>query len=1352
MLKLLAIFGFICSGALADDAGQPKNKACSSMMHKACRSATSFHGCHTCAKKKHHQINFKLELMGEKCTKSDVHAYCRFAFGKHSKLVKHHSTHNKFKSCQDEIAHLTCKPHSASALGCVKCVKKHADKMNSGGIKNSMCTMAKLDSFCGFAVYKVTGDQAADDCRWEIKESTCEIDKTNGLQCAQCVKKHRAKINADLIKKTKCTDAIFNKFCGFKKEKVTAYVGATASNDCRWEIKESTCDIDTKGSLGCLKCVQDHKKKINAGLMKGSKCTDKALQGFCGYKEVDVLGDKATDDCRWEIKHSSCNIDSFKHDGAGCQSCLDKHKAKINKGLIPNAKCTLREFGKFCGFSGKATPGSRQSNTCRAEVKKYSCDIENTKGMACSQCVEDHRKKMLSDLGSNSQCTDAHLQSFCGFTEFKVSGSKLSDDCKWEVQQSTCNLKDNGSGGVDCVKCVERHKKAMNKKLVSNSKCTDAILDGFCGVKDVAVDKGRSASNDCRWEIMHSTCKVDQMQGQACNECIAKHKDKIDQGLIKNSRCTDGDFDSFCGFRGSMVRGSKASNDCRWELKEKTCEIDTTNSFTCLQCIANHKLNRAVDSKCKDAQLDSFCGFKTKSAAAKHVVDSCADEIRWNTCGIDKAGKSCLKCVDDHKKKVKLGVIPASKCTSKDLMGYCGYREFDVSGAKASDDCRWEAQKTCDLKSTRNNGAGCVKCVEKHKHAIAQGLIQNSKCTSSVLDSFCGYKTVAIAGDTASDDCAWELKTNSGGCKLDENGAQCTACVNRHWKNVQAGLVPASKCTRAKLDSFCGFREVVVKGTKAADDCRWEIKKTSCDIDTTRNNGAACQACVAKHLGAIDKGLVPGSKCSKTQMMGFCGFSQYIMKGNSLSDDCKYEMKSSTCDVDAIHGDHAACMSCVKRHSQKIDNHLVANTKCTKTQMHAFCKYGQNAKKSRPDLKTCIGVLKDVCIKNQNDFDSCMGCVKGNIGLIDAGRSTLCSTEVLHSGCAKYGAAGDRVKFQKESKGCETELKAICGANVLKGPKCMSCIKNHVQRIDDGLAGSATMCSKYQFDHFCFFYGTGAEDASTAGIEKLKAKTPTCQGEVKQYCGSSLLGAGRDCVACVKNHVAAIDAGMSSMCKTSQLENICGAQTYKPKQETRSCEQAIKNQCPGMALKGPHCAACVKNNIGYVDGSLAGSTKLCSDYQIEHFCFFYGGGGEDASTAGIEKLSAKVQQDRRATKFQTHSCKSQLNAVVSQDKDACADGGSLASGDKQPQECEKLDVDLFCMQNQGIGGDGDGSGDGDGAKSGDGDGAGDGAAGGDGDGSAKTTGGDGGDGSSGSSDGDGDGDGNHDDDPKNKDW
>ena len=103
-----------------------------------------------------------------------------------------------------------------------------------------------------------------------------------------------------------------------------------------------------------------------------------------------------------------------------------------------------------------------------------------------------------------------------------------------------------------------------------------------------------------------------------------------------------------------------------------------------------------------------------------------------------------------------------------------------------------------------------------------------------------------------------------------------------------------------------------------------------------------------------------------------------------------------------------------------------------------------------------------------------------------------------------------------------------------------------------------------------------------------------------------------------------LPGGLSSMRKTSELEHLCGAASYTPAQETRSCESQVKTKCKHEVLRGPQCRQCIRENIQSIDSGLGGR-KMCSAYQISHFCFYYGEGTEDARPLPVARLEAPLQ-------------------------------------------------------------------------------------------------------------------------------
>jgi hypothetical protein len=110
-----------------------------------------------------------------------------------------------------------------------------------------------------------------------------------------------------------------------------------------------------------------------------------------------------------------------------------------------------------------------------------------------------------------------------------------------------------------------------------------------------------------------------------------------------------------------------------------------------------------------------------------------------------------------------------------------------------------------------------------------------------------------------------------------------------------------------------------------------------------------------------------------------------------------------------------------------------------------------------------------------------------------------------------------------------------------------------------------------------------------------------------------VVGGGRDsdrCVKCIKEKV--VD-GSGIICALSAVGQLCsGSEKGKSKEETLMCETQLKKRCSKFVAHGPKCTECVKAHIGTIDGALAGE-GMCSKFQINHFCYFYGGGRTSSS-------------------------------------------------------------------------------------------------------------------------------------------
>ena len=124
----------------------------------------------------------------------------------------------------------------------------------------------------------------------------------------------------------------------------------------------------------------------------------------------------------------------------------------------------------------------------------------------------------------------------------------------------------------------------------------------------------------------------------------------------------------------------------------------------------------------------------------------------------------------------------------------------------------------------------------------------------------------------------------------------------------------------------------------------------------------------------------------------------------------------------------------------------------------------------------CATRVKTACPADAQPSDDrdqqakCVKCIKAHIGQIQEGAPAFdfaCTLADVGNICS----VSEQGKSKEETEACEAELKKYCKLKMVGGPPCVTCVKEHLQRIDDGLV-SDSMCSSFQLNQFCFFTGS----------------------------------------------------------------------------------------------------------------------------------------------------------------------------------------------------------------------------------------------------------------------------------------
>ena len=123
--------------------------------------------------------------------------------------------------------------------------------------------------------------------------------------------------------------------------------------------------------------------------------------------------------------------------------------------------------------------------------------------------------------------------------------------------------------------------------------------------------------------------------------------------------------------------------------------------------------------------------------------------------------------------------------------------------------------------------------------------------------------------------------------------------------------------------------------------------------------------------------------------------------------------------------------------------------------------------------KNCAAQVRTACpaeafapSTDPSKEDKCVACIKEHVGAVMHGGGSFafgCSLADVGNICA----VSEKGKSEEETVACEIELQKYCKKDMIRGPQCVTCVKDHMQRIDGALAGNS-MCSKFQLRHFSF--------------------------------------------------------------------------------------------------------------------------------------------------------------------------------------------------------------------------------------------------------------------------------------------
>jgi sporulation-control protein spo0M len=913
-------------------------------------------------------------------------------------------------TCLQEVQQ-TCSGDELEGPKCISCLERHRNKVAAMPGSSGICSDYQLQHFCwyfgdgGESTAEVDASIAEAPCRAEFYKA-CGQRVLIGLECTKCI---LPLITGDAGKSlpSACQDFIYD---------------TDLQQICYKQSRVSTAIAIRRGQKRSPMSAAAPAAGAAAAAAAAAAATAAAVAAGEVEVEIAVVaGSEASDSCRLELKLSTCDIDKVKGESTKCLGCAESHLISIDAGLVEGSTCTIAKLASFClpiapeSFKAAkaAHPGWRIIKAMATRINSHGPD--NNAGSVAATSDPDN------NAGSVAATSDASVAPALLMSAVDaVDGTKCLDLIKLacghkELEGPTCIncLKQATIPGCSskqfqtfCFDSGGSTDNAQESAKVVEEQEPPPLVTAPVKAAPVEAASSMTGSNQpgwkpevklevCRREVAAATCDIDSVKkvgAMACAACAVKHLMKKQPGSV----CTLQSMAKICGSKipGGLhlvgaAHGEQASNSCREEMKFSMCDVDAAKdeSALCMSCVKAHrkKIDAGLVSgaKCTAAELDGFCRAQATSepgagkpvaavidkpaaatwatvvVAGTEASDSCWDELKRSTCGIDavKDVDKCLGCVEAHKTKVDAKLIAGSKCTAVEMADFCkpgpGWTKIAVvAGSEASDSCRLELKlSTCDIDTVQHDPTKCARCVEQHLQKIEKGLAKGSKCTAKKLRSFCGEKggsvaageveIAVVAGSEASDSCRLELKLSTCDIdKVDEDLTKCLSCVENHKKKIEGGLVKGSKCTTVIMASFCdpAATSALMTGTRG--------QQLDSDVANAELQAGALKEAMGDSNGDVDDDVAGKEMNTKLrgeqkQAKAHANIGVQIVNTGSLQTpspapagpslaSCKYEIKLKTCNIDPVaERPMSECISCAEKHLMKAKNKGVIS-QCTK--------------------------------------------------------------------------------------------------------------------------------------------------------------------------------------------------------------------------------------------------------------------------------------------------------------------------------------------------------------------------------------------------------------------------------------
>jgi hypothetical protein len=529
--------------------------------------------------------------------------------------------------------------------------------------------------------------------------------------------------------------------------------------------------------------------------------------------------------------------------------------------------------------------------------------------------------------------------------------------------------------------------------------------------------------------------------------------------------------------------------------------------------------------------------------------------------------------------------------------------------------------------SVTESSRECLDCVKEHIGRITAALKSHKpafgdySCSLRELGAMCNANMKGISGEETLR-CEAQMKRLCGKHQL--AGPECTKCIDTKLQLIDGGLVGDKMCSKYQLDKFC-FAENSIKDKDAGiekylaerkkNNKAWQnshmtnnpTQVAATAIDTTRTNEHAEDA-LAKQVVDDDNKTDRTPKANGGTSVAKTVIAEALTKGYSRQEISDELAEKPT----ALFRQTTPTSTLATKPTGLLIQAIPTSTPAPAVVLSL---------PPQPLDDPCHTDIKKSCSYDIQRTKECMQCVKSNV------------VKFKHCEPSDLLAVCDLTMVNKPRDAtllCVNQLETSCAGKISGGTTCMSCLKDHIGRIDNGLIDD-NYCNAFQLEHFCYFYALDPAKPFEAGTKPKKAhedalaktdlevamervgdadqNTFSCQLAFEQFCGKEVAQHFR-CLKCLRRYEQELlRAGLH--CTNGMFARFCLSGAVVESSWDKAADSANKGHPHSLAVLQD--AATIDESIGVTThGVIRGFRDLPPDEA-----------GQTSAKQGTEQMPTK---------------------------------------------------------------------------------------------------------------------------------